>query len=161
MNYADWLRSQQQQLGSPMLSANNLGAFSSMGNYMQQPQAPEMFSNAPAAMDWTKGASANIGKGGFTGAGLAPKSMWDGFGANSILDGLKSGVGAYLAYGQLKNAKQSLAFQKDAFSKNFAMQGATLGRSMQDRIDSRNNSTTQAGYRSPKDYMAGFNKAMG
>lgn len=65
---------------------------------------------------------------------------------------LQAGWGAYNGMQQLKLGKESLAFQKDAFNKNYAAQRQATNTGMQDRQAARVSANPGA-YQSVGDYM--------
>lgn len=124
----------------------NFGSFSGANN-MVNPLAgyvPEMATSGT-------GGSSNMFSSLFGGTDAnGVKSMGWGMPA---LDLGKSLFGGWLGLQQLGQAKDSLAFQKDAFSKQFENQRTLTNTEMQDRQNARVASNPGA-YQSTPDYMA-------
>lgn len=74
--------------------------------------------------------------------------------AAPILNTATAGMNAYLGLKQLGLMKDNLAFQKDAFSKQFEAQRTTTNTELRDRQNARN--ASGSGYESTDSYMSKY-----
>lgn len=83
----------------------------------------------PNNLTWGEGIFGGINKDGSKVGGLA----------GPMFDLAKTGLNAYLGFKQLGTAEDTLAFQKDAFSKQFANQSTLINAQLRDRQQARLN----------------------
>lgn len=127
--------------GMPMLPAGSPSTYGMPATandllFQGQPSLQPTAQAAPAAA-----ASAQVPTTG--NASWGSKAMgWlgDGNNLNTVFQGFQSLTNAYLGYQALKQAKASLAFQKDAFNRNFNNSVKTYNNSLEDRIRGRQSS---------------------
>lgn len=111
--------------------------------------------------DWNLGAqnqmSNTIGsdlQSQFAGGGSGGMTLGEGLGvANTVLGGVQALGNAWLGFQQLKLGKENLAFQKDAFNKNYANQVRTTNTALLDRQKARYAANPDA-YQKPDDYLS-------
>lgn len=134
-----------------------LAGMQGWGNFAPNTMQPAISQAAPVSLssftspmlnsggipDWMQGTGTAVPGTDATGGGGFKGWIGQSNNLNALVNGIGALTSAYLGFQQLKQAKETLGLQKDAFNANLNNSIKTYNTSLEDRIRGRNSSREQ------------------